>query len=75
MEEWDNQERRRYYGKRRGDIIRSSMYRIERAEVTGYYMDNNRIRVRVEGETKDCDLVAEWCQIVTKVEDRTDIKK
>jgi hypothetical protein len=66
---FDNEERRRYYGLRVGDIVRSKMYGFDNAKVVEYgFLDNNSVIVRVPGEA-DRDVVAEWCEIVTKVED------
>jgi len=75
--EFDNIERDRYYGLRVGDIVflghKSQSPRIL-AEVTGYgFMDNNRVYVKTE-DGLDTDYVAEWCEILVKVEDRCAIK-
>jgi hypothetical protein len=71
---FDNAERHRYYGLRVGDIVNlrniDSTVVYKNVEVIAYGAgDNNRIEVRlVNGSTTD--WVAEWCDIVTKVEDR-----
>ena len=72
--EFDNVERRRYYGLRIGDTVEvniGSLIQIkELAEVIGYaFMDNNRVYVRMEDGT-ETSWVAEWCTIITKVEDK-----
>jgi hypothetical protein len=76
--EFDNIERHRYYGLRIGDIVflgfKSQSPR-KLAEVTGYgVMDNNRVYVKTE-DGVDTDYVAEWCEILVKVEDRQGIKR
>ena len=75
-EPFDNKDRSRYYGIRVGDIVNlrnidgSVIYR--NVEVIAYgFMDNNRVEVKLShGSTTD--WVAEWCDIITKVEDRND---
>lgn len=69
-----NEKRNRYYGLRIGDIVDpkglsgKTMY--PNAEVVGFaYSDNNRVYIRKENG-KITDWVAEWCDIITKVEDR-----
>ncbi len=74
MEKFTNEERTRYYGKRIGDIVSvrglNSKYLYTNVEVVDYgFLDNNRIVVRLPDGTLD-DVVAEWCDIITKVEDR-----
>ncbi len=65
-----NAERHRYYGLRKGDIISSRMYKIEKAKVIDYgFMDNNSVVVKEPGQ-KARSVVAEWCTIVTKIEDQ-----
>lgn len=69
MEPFTNEKRNRYYGKRVGDIIKSKAYEIEEAEVVEYgWIDNNAIVIFHNGKKQQ--VVAEWCDIVTKVEDR-----
>jgi hypothetical protein len=77
VKEFDNVERHRYYGLRVGDIVflgfKSQSPR-KLAEVTGYgFMDNNRVYVKTE-DGEDTDYVAEWCEILVKVEDRNTMK-
>lgn len=71
---WDNEERRRYYGLRIGDTVSIQFgYPKEKhlAEVVDYgFMDNNRVYIKIEGSDEVTDWVAEWCEIVTKVEDK-----
>ncbi len=72
---FDNIERRRYYGIRVGDIVSPKMvdgseWKEGKCEVISYgFMDNNAVYIRSENgnETK---WVAEWLDIITKVEDR-----
>lgn len=70
---FDNAERHRYYGLRVGDIVNlrniDGTIVYKNVEVIAYGSDNNRIEVRLaHGSTTE--WVAEWCDIVTKVEDR-----
>lgn len=71
--EFDNKNRTRYYGLRIGDTVKLlyTQKKIEPiAEVIEYgFMDNNRVIVRLEDGTKT-DWVAEWCEIITKVEEK-----
>jgi hypothetical protein len=74
---WDNEERRRYYGVRVGDTVRLSFmpgYKHGEeplAEVVEYgFLDNNRVYVKREGSDEVIDWVAEWCDVVVKVEDK-----
>lgn len=73
---FDNEERRRYYGKRVGDIVENwSSFGVKgrHGEVVGYgLLDNNRIEVMWDGLEEPQDEVAEWMTIITKVEDRPD---
>jgi hypothetical protein len=72
MDKFDNQERRRYYGLRVGDTVELKYGPVKgmKAEVTAYcFGDNNRVYVRMEDGTKT-DWVAEWCEIITKIEDK-----
>lgn len=77
MKVFDNKDRNRYYGLRIGDLITryfapndTKIY-----EVVAYgVMDNNSIGL-AEYLNKDAEWlehVAEWCKVITKVEDRTD---
>jgi hypothetical protein len=71
---FDNANRHRYYGLRIGDIVDARgisgipIYKnVEVHEYSGF--DNNRVVLKLaSGNT--CDWVAEWCTIITKVEDR-----
>lgn len=74
---FDNKERRRYYGVRKGDTVRLLYIPgYERndgplAEVVEYgFLDNNRIYIKREGSEEVIDWVAEWCDVVVKVEDK-----
>jgi hypothetical protein len=71
--QFDNKDRNRYYGLRIGDIVdlKGADGKVcqPNAEVIEYGSDNNRVEVRLmSGNT--CDWVAEWCDIVVKVENR-----
>lgn len=77
--EFDNKDRHRYYGLRVGDLvqIRTGMQNktMLNAEVISYgFLDNNRVILRLE-DGKETDWVAEWCTIVTRVEDREDLAR
>ena len=70
---FDNENRSRYYGLRIGDIVDlkgvDGKVCYPNAEVVEYGSDNNRVEVRsMNGNTRD--WVAEWCNIVVRVEDR-----
>lgn len=71
---WDNEERHRYYGLRIGDTVSITMGWPKKkylAEVVDYgHGDNNRVYIKIEGSEEVTDWVAEWCEIVTKVEDK-----
>lgn len=73
---FDNPERTRYYGLRPGDIV--SMKGLNSKEVTEGEVielspgDNNRVHVKTEAG-HITDWVAEWCDIITKVEDRATV--
>ena len=81
MEEFDNKERRRYYGIRVGDIVTyvipgtreilgDKYVSDETYEVIDYgFMDNNRVYLKSIKDGHEEKAVAEYCQIVTKVED------
>jgi hypothetical protein len=73
---FNNAERRRYYGLRIGDTVKLDFFNFKKedkdtlAEVIGYgVMDNNKVYVRLEND-EERSYVAEWCTIVTKVEDK-----
>ncbi|MDD4972502.1 MAG: hypothetical protein PHT07_23980 [Paludibacter sp.] len=70
---FDNKERHRYYGVRVGDTVKllfSNQNPEPIAEVVEYgFLDNNRVVVQLEDGTMK-GWVAEWCEIITKVEDK-----
>jgi hypothetical protein len=67
---FDNSARRRYYGLRVGDIVKSKAHNISYAVVIEYGLfDNNSVMVK-EIDKEPRKVVAEWCEIITKVEDR-----
>jgi len=69
---FDNIERRRYYGKRIGDTVSLKNLNgkeFSKAEVIGYTHDNNKIEVKLPDGTTT-SWVAEWCDIITRVEDK-----
>ena len=67
---FDNINRERYYGLRIGDLV---FHHYQESagicEVIDYGLDNNRVTVRAKDGT-ETDWVAEWCDLVKKVEDR-----
>lgn len=70
---FDNANRHRYYGLRIGDIVDArgitGIVIYKNVEVYDYSSDNNRVELKLaSGNTTD--WVAEWCTIITKVEDR-----
>jgi hypothetical protein len=70
---FDNENRNRYYGLRKGDTVNAmGMQREVRhanAIVKDYgFMDNNCVILQT-AEGKEVKYVAEWCEIVKKVED------
>jgi hypothetical protein len=66
---FDNIKRNRYYGLRKGDIVKCPAYDIETAVVVNYgVLDNNAVYVLV-GWQKRIKVPAEWCEIIAKVED------
>ena len=73
QKKFDNEERRRYYGLRIGDMVNpkgptGKSYGI--AEVVEYaLMDNNRVYLKRD-DGSVIDWVAEWCEIITKVDDK-----
>lgn len=77
-EEWDNIDRRRYYGLRKGDIVsprcvNGTEWYKGQSEVIDYgYMDNNSVDIKAKDGTTTT-WVAEWCDIITKVEDRNEL--
>jgi len=70
QKEFDNENRSRYYGLRVGDIVEQKAFGTSsKGEVIGYgFLDNNRVYVRLESG-EETDFIAEWCEIIKKVED------
>jgi len=74
MKTFDNKDRSRYYGLRIGDIVSpkgldgNEWYK-GICEVVNYGSDNNRIQIKAKDGTLT-DWVAEWCDVITKAEDR-----
>lgn len=72
--EFDNVKRQRYYGLRKGDIVDlkglNGLVCHANAEVVEYgLMNNNKVVVRLMNGN-ECEWVAEWCNVVVKVENR-----
>ena len=69
MKPFDNINRNRYYGLRIGDTISVEVpNKTIQAEVVDYGGDNNRVQIKFE-DSRITDWVAEYCTIITKVED------
>lgn len=69
MSRFDNENRTRYYGLRISDIVKVPFYKLEKATVIEYgFLDNNRVYIQTENDEK-ISCVAEFCEIITKVED------
>lgn len=71
MKEFTNEDRSRHYGKRVGDRVRevhAGLPTIEGTVVELGGFDNNRIYVKKDSGDV-VGLVAEWCEIIEKVED------
>lgn len=71
MSKFLNEDRDRRYGKRVGDKIKINNFTATENAI-GYVVsletsDNNRLYAMVNGKVRD--QVAEWCEIITKVED------
>ncbi len=70
---WDNQERRRYYGKRIGDTVKIDLFYQNRylmGTVIDYGSgDNNRLVVKLD-DGNIYRPTAEHCEIITRVEDK-----
>lgn len=69
-----NTSRRRFYGVRVGDTVRYGVPGFpdtyDTYEVIRYgFMDNNRVILR-DKDGKEMSAVAEWCEIIKKVEDK-----
>lgn len=72
---WDNEERRRYYGVRVGDLVSytfiGSVKKTITGEVTAYgFMDNNAVFVRWDHGGEPSKFCPEWLTITQRVEDR-----
>ena len=69
--EFDNKDRKRYYGLRKGDTVEEKGFgKSKKGEVIGYgFLDNNQVMIKMENG-KITDAVAEYCEIITKVEDK-----
>lgn len=68
-----NENRNRYYGKRVGDIVRCSFnghVTCEGEVVELGPLDNNRVQVKDSTSNEIVSCVAEWCEILKKVEDK-----
>jgi len=80
LPKFDNEKRNRYYGLRRGDIVSYPVSSVvgaekEEGEVKDYgALDNNAVYVKFEDKDEPVKCVAEWCRMVTKVEDRDTTK-
>ena len=68
MTTFDNKDRSRRYGIRVGDIVTYCKGTDTHEIIDLGCGDNNAVYTMHEGEPRK--LVAEWCKIVTKVEDR-----
>lgn len=72
-EKFDNKERRRYYGLRVGDIVAPRALGGEYIYGTNCKIielcggDNNRVIIRTP-DNKEIDWVAEWCDMVARIE-------
>ena len=69
--EFDNVDRKKYYGLRRGDLVDYDNFGLKHKNCIVVYfdlMDDNRVQL----QTEDGDIfpaVAEWCKISKKMED------
>ena len=77
VKQFDNVNRNRYYGLRIGDIVELKYFNNfkenpdPKAEVIEYgFMDNNKVKVKLIDIDFEINWVAEWCNIITKVEDK-----
>lgn len=69
---FDNINRTRYYGLRKGDTVKITVFGMvnKHAEVIDYDpTDNNRVILKFD-DGQISPYVAEWCTIITKVEDK-----
>lgn len=74
---FNNENRNRYYGLRVGDIVQvnSMISTVTQATVKAEVfkfgvLDNNSVFVKEEGSEESFKVVAEWCKIIERVEDR-----
>ena len=72
---WDNQHRKRYYGLRIGDTVDCGDSRLQQfsgeAKVVAYGgTDNNSVFIHIPGREKPLRCVAEWLNLIKKVEDK-----
>lgn len=66
-----NKNRTRWYGIRKGDIVSVTFNgkQFVGEVIHLYAMDNNRVRIKhIDGH--ESDWPPEWCNIITKVEDK-----
>lgn len=70
-----NEYRTRYYGLRVGDIVKAKPVgyneSIECTVVELIPMDNNSVMLKDNNNRRLFEWVAEWCEIITKVENIT----
>ena len=70
--QWGNEDRNRYYGIRRGDTVIClglQGEQVAKGKVVEYSsFDNNRVYIETE-KGERISWVAEWCRIITKVEE------
>lgn len=74
MIEFTNPKRTRYYGLRPGDTVRTLYYfETQRTCIVERLspLDNNKVYLKNIDTGEIFDWVAEWCEIVKKVEDNT----
>ncbi len=73
MKAFSNIDRTRHYGIRVGDIVEERAFgHVKKGEVMSYgFGDNNCVYMNIEGDIT-VKAIPEWCDIITKVEDRTD---
>ena len=70
--EFENLERRRYYGLRIGDLVLNSWFDDKSPiyEVVGFsYTDNNKVYIKNIKTNEIGHNVAEWCKIIKKVDE------
>ena len=72
MDEFDNKDRNRYYGLRVGDTVKQKYLvggNIIADVIELCQGDNNRVVLRL-ADGAEIRQVAEWCEIIEKVEDK-----